>query len=60
MVVARRKVDVVSVDDLEKATDCIIGGVESNKIMSRNKKSIVAHHDALIEKLLAVVVLCTC
>merc|ERR1712032_905111 len=30
----------------EKATDRIIGGLESNKIMSDDEKSIVAHHEA--------------
>jgi ATP-dependent Zn protease len=30
----------------EKAIDCIIGGLESNKILSLEKRSIVAHHEA--------------
>jgi len=33
-------------DDFEKATDRIIGGLESNKIMSKEERSIVAHHEA--------------
>lgn len=32
--------------DFEKATDRVIGGLESNKIMSAEEKSIVAHHEA--------------
>ena len=32
--------------DFEKATDRIIGGLESNKIMSKEERSIVAHHEA--------------
>eukprot|EP00560_Eucampia_antarctica_P007499 CAMPEP_0197826880 /NCGR_PEP_ID=MMETSP1437-20131217/3766_1 /TAXON_ID=49252 ORGANISM="Eucampia antarctica, Strain CCMP1452" /NCGR_SAMPLE_ID=MMETSP1437 /ASSEMBLY_ACC=CAM_ASM_001096 /LENGTH=885 /DNA_ID=CAMNT_0043427503 /DNA_START=123 /DNA_END=2781 /DNA_ORIENTATION=+ len=46
IVAARRKGDAVSVDDFERATDRIIGGLESNKIMSIEEKSIVAHHEA--------------
>jgi AFG3 family protein len=33
-------------EDFEKATDRIIGGLESNKIMSAEERSIVAHHEA--------------
>merc|ERR1712232_888625 len=43
---ARRKGDSVSVQDFEKATDRIIGGLESNKIMSKQERNIVAHHEA--------------
>jgi AFG3 family protein len=43
---ARRKAETVSMDDFEKATDRIIGGLESNKIMSDEERSIVAHHEA--------------
>eukprot|EP00526_Cylindrotheca_closterium_P000049 CAMPEP_0113625906 /NCGR_PEP_ID=MMETSP0017_2-20120614/13386_1 /TAXON_ID=2856 /ORGANISM="Cylindrotheca closterium" /LENGTH=877 /DNA_ID=CAMNT_0000536045 /DNA_START=101 /DNA_END=2731 /DNA_ORIENTATION=+ /assembly_acc=CAM_ASM_000147 len=43
---ARRKGDSVNLDDFEKATDRIIGGLESNKIMSKEERSIVAHHEA--------------
>jgi len=46
IVAARRKGESVSVDDFEKATDRIIGGLESNKIMSKEERSIVAHHEA--------------
>lgn len=46
IVAARRKADTVSMDDFEKATDRIIGGLESNKIMSVEERSIVAHHEA--------------
>jgi AFG3 family protein len=43
---ARRAGDSVSMEDFEKATDRIIGGLESNKIMSKEERSIVAHHEA--------------
>jgi len=43
---ARRKGESVNLDDFEKATDRIIGGMESNKIMSPEERSIVAHHEA--------------
>jgi len=43
---ARRKADTVEMKDFEKATDRIIGGLESNKIMSTEERSIVAHHEA--------------
>jgi AFG3 family protein len=46
IVAARRKADTVSMDDFEKATDRIIGGLESNKIMSKEERSIVAYHEA--------------
>jgi len=46
IVAARRKADSVSMDDFEKATDRIIGGLESNKIMSDEERSIVAYHEA--------------
>ena len=46
IVAARRKGESVSVADFEKATDRIIGGLESNKIMSENERRIVAHHEA--------------
>jgi len=46
IVAARRKAESVSMDDFEKATDRIIGGLESNKIMSKDERSIVAHHEA--------------
>lgn len=43
---ARRKASAVSIEDFEKATDRIIGGLESNKIMSKQERSLVAHHEA--------------
>jgi AFG3 family protein len=43
---ARRKADSVTLEDFEKATDRIIGGLESNKIMSEEERSIVAYHEA--------------
>lgn len=43
---ARRKGESVTMVDFEKATDRIIGGLESNKIMSIEERSIVAHHEA--------------
>lgn len=46
IVAARRKAEAVTMDDFEKAIDRIIGGLESNKIMSSDEKSIVAHHEA--------------
>lgn len=46
IVAARRKADAVSLEDFEKATDRVIGGLESNKIMSAEERSIVAHHEA--------------
>eukprot|EP00535_Pseudo-nitzschia_heimii_P011156 CAMPEP_0197195550 /NCGR_PEP_ID=MMETSP1423-20130617/31352_1 /TAXON_ID=476441 /ORGANISM="Pseudo-nitzschia heimii, Strain UNC1101" /LENGTH=920 /DNA_ID=CAMNT_0042649209 /DNA_START=61 /DNA_END=2823 /DNA_ORIENTATION=+ len=46
IVAARRKADSVTFSDFEKATDRIIGGLESNKIMSEKEKRIVAYHEA--------------
>merc|ERR1712038_2125143 len=46
IVAARRKADSVTLDDFEKATDRVVGGLESNKIMSDEERSIVAHHEA--------------
>jgi AFG3 family protein len=46
IVAARRKGDSVAFQDFEKATDRIIGGLESNKIMSDHEKKIVAYHEA--------------
>ena len=46
IVAARRAADTVSMDDFEKATDRIIGGLESNKIISVEERKIVAHHEA--------------
>jgi SpoVK/Ycf46/Vps4 family AAA+-type ATPase len=46
IVAARRKGESVSFPDFEKATDRVIGGLESNKIMSDREKKIVAYHEA--------------
>lgn len=46
IVAARREGESVTMDDFEKATDRIIGGLESNKIMSKEEREIVAHHEA--------------
>lgn len=46
IVAARRNGDSVEMDDFEKATDRIIGGLESNKVMSKEDREIVAHHEA--------------
>ena len=46
IVAARRKGESVLVEDFEKATDRVIGGLESNKIMSDAERQVVAHHEA--------------
>ena len=46
IVAARRAADTVAMEDFEKATDRVIGGLESNKIMSDHERSIVAYHEA--------------
>ena len=46
IVAARRQAESVTVNDFEKATDRIVGGLESNKIMSKEERSVVAHHEA--------------
>jgi AFG3 family protein len=46
IVAARRKGESVTMDDFERATDRIVGGLESNKIMSKDEKSIIAYHEA--------------
>ncbi|CAB9497180.1 metalloprotease FTSH [Seminavis robusta] len=46
IVAARRSATSVELEDFEKATDRVIGGLESHKIMSAEEKSIVAHHEA--------------
>merc|ERR1712157_873 len=46
IVAARRKADSVSILDFEKAIDRVIGGMESHKIMSKDEKQIVSHHEA--------------
>lgn len=46
IVAARRNADAVIMDDFEKATDRVIGGLESNRIMSPSEQKIVAYHEA--------------
>ena len=46
IVAARRSKDKVDLDDFEKATDRLVGGLESNKIMSAEEKKVVAFHEA--------------
>ena len=46
IVAARRKADTVAIEDFEKATDRVIGGLESGKIMSDDERGIVAYHEA--------------
>ena len=46
IVAARRQGETVTIDDFETAIDRVIGGLESNKIMSKEERSIVAHHEA--------------
>jgi len=43
---ARRKADSVTLEDFEKASDRVVGGLESNKLISKKEKEIVAHHEA--------------
>jgi len=43
---ARREAESVTMADFEKATDRVIGGLESNKMISQEEKRIVAHHEA--------------
>lgn len=46
IVAARRSKTKVDLDDFETAIDRVIGGLESNKIMSPEEKKIVAYHEA--------------
>lgn len=46
IVAARRKGESVTLSDFEKATDRIVGGLESNKILSKEERNIVAYHEA--------------
>jgi AFG3 family protein len=46
IVAARRIAESVSIKDFESAIDRVIGGMESNKIMSVEERTIVAHHEA--------------
>lgn len=46
IVAARRDKKAVQLEDFETATDRIIGGLESRKIMSPEEKKVVAYHEA--------------
>jgi len=46
IIAARRSGNFVSICDFEKATDRIIGGLESHRIMSKDERNVVAHHEA--------------
>lgn len=43
---ARRKKTMVDMKDFETATERIIGGLESNKLMSPEERKVVAYHEA--------------
>jgi len=43
---ARRAGESVEMMDFEKAVDRVIGGLESNKLISKEEQNIVAHHEA--------------
>jgi AFG3 family protein len=43
---ARRKKNKVDLKDFETATERIIGGLESNKLMSPEERRVVAYHEA--------------
>ena len=46
IVAARRGKQKIQLDDFEKATDRIVGGLEANKIMSAEERKVVAYHEA--------------
>nr|CCA13943.1 predicted protein putative [Albugo laibachii Nc14] len=46
IVAARRSATTITFADFEKATDRIIGGLETNRIMTPEEKKIVAYHEA--------------
>lgn len=46
IVAARRDKKAVQLEDFEAATDRVIGGLESRKIMSPEEKKVVAYHEA--------------
>ncbi|KAG3118552.1 ATP-dependent zinc metalloprotease FTSH 10 [Phytophthora idaei] len=46
IVAARRNGKNISFKDFEQATDRVIGGLETNRIMSREEKKTVAYHEA--------------
>jgi AFG3 family protein len=46
IVAARRNAKSITFNDFEKATDRVIGGLETNRIMSPEEKKTVAYHEA--------------
>jgi AFG3 family protein len=46
IIAARSTKSAIELDDFEKATDRLIGGLESGKIMSAEEKKVVAYHEA--------------
>lgn len=46
IVAARRNATSVELTDFETATDRVIGGMESHKILSDEEKRVVAYHEA--------------
>ena len=46
IVAARRKAESVDMVDFEEATDRVVGGLTSNKLVTDKEKEIVAHHEA--------------
>ncbi|CAM9846407.1 unnamed protein product [Scytosiphon promiscuus] len=46
IVAARRNKKKIEIDDFESATDRVIGGLESNKLIMPEEKRIVAYHEA--------------
>ena len=46
IVAARRRADAIDMQDFDKAVDRVIGGMESNKLISKSELRIVAHHEA--------------
>lgn len=46
IIAARRNKKEIDITDFESATDRVIGGLESKKIMSPEEKKVVAYHEA--------------
>lgn len=46
IIAARRHKKMVDLDDFESATDRVIAGLESHKLISKEEKEIVAYHEA--------------
>merc|ERR1711871_473923 len=46
IIAARRGKTKIQLDDFEKATDRLVGGLEANKIMSPEERKVVAYHEA--------------